>query len=1308
MTVQNAAKSLGVTRVTLSNLLNGKSELSPDMAMKLEKAFGLRTAKLLLDRQNAHLVNQSRKKIEPHAVPPFFMEIKADQISETFSAIKSRIRLAVFLRRLVCTTGRGLEKADFPGNESGEKHGFDGEVIATTATPFVPGGHSIWEFGTDKNILKKIKDDYTKRTADLDSKNRKEITYVAVTPHNLASKKVDGWAKEKKELKEWKDVRVYDAQDLEQWLEFSISAQSWFASEAGLKRQGTKSLEKCYRDWQADCDPELPAELFKCYLRPFRDRLEAWLNGPPLPLRVAADSMLEGAALIYAAVNTAKTLDHLKMRLTLIESTETLECLLSGEVSPGIVPLICDLEVEKAMAPFRRSSHSIVVVSPTREAEFRMRRLASYEFDEALSSISPKLTASQIRELRMSSGRSPTVLRRLLSGSDALGIPPWFEQMGTEHRALLKAGCIFGAWDLNSQMDRLLLTEFTEVPDGELEERLFQILDFPETPVWNVESIWGVTSKVDLLHSMKSKIRRGDLNKFFELAYQIMIEDDPRLELADDERWAAGFYGKTREVSDLMRNGIGEFVVLFSGRHDQLGINEGTAIAMVDSFVRKLTKNWEPRSLESQNSILPLIAEASPDQFLAAVEADLEKEVPCVEFLFRPHHGDLSFPARLKILEALEIVTWLSSGSYERAVRILAKLSCLEINDNWAHTPFKTLQKLLFSPFRTNLISEERLNALISDLHAVNPQAAWALIASRVRDDGIRLPLWRTENVEKRVAFSAQELANLSFKYALVWANDKESVGRLIEISEAATLGQLESIWSKVRTLVSCEPDDSTKIFLRDKIQSSFLGWYSCNDQYQEARFDSAKNLFIELEPDCPISKVEWVFRKGWVPLDFSDLHAEMDFREREALSADAQEEAFRKIWEFQGFCGALKLAHMADCARRAGWLMGGIPCPTEDEAVAVACKLIELEENEVLLGLLARIKSSSHGWSTTFIQSLIKQNPAQHHLGILLHAPFDQNTWSLAEVLGDDISLEYWRSVEPKYFLGDSNKSLRTVVRNMLRALRPMEAMKAAMKAPREIPANDIYSILVQCFTVGEMVTGFNFSEYNIRKFLEILNLDADFTSEMLAWLELKYNKVLHRYGFPNIVDVFTDNPELFIEGMKCCFIEQQAGMPESEFKNCRDLIFLFLEKIKRFPHWRTYDEMHAWINVIRKESQGQPWAEFADYKIGKILARSPEGKDSLWPNEKVRAYLEECSAREEIDSGFILGGINRRGAHISSGTGKEEKQIASIYHEHADSLEAKYPNTARLLRRLANNYSSEAVGYEKDSELRLKHQGW
>ena len=47
LSVVRAAEILGVRRATLSDLLNGKAALSPEMALRIEKAFGVSMDTLL-------------------------------------------------------------------------------------------------------------------------------------------------------------------------------------------------------------------------------------------------------------------------------------------------------------------------------------------------------------------------------------------------------------------------------------------------------------------------------------------------------------------------------------------------------------------------------------------------------------------------------------------------------------------------------------------------------------------------------------------------------------------------------------------------------------------------------------------------------------------------------------------------------------------------------------------------------------------------------------------------------------------------------------------------------------------------------------------------------------------------------------------------------------------------------------------------------------------------------------------------------------------------------------------------------------
>src|SRR5579862_8656560 len=61
LTVTDGAIALGVSRPTLSSLLNGKADLSGDMALRIEKAFGVKMD-TLMRMQASYDIAQIRKR----------------------------------------------------------------------------------------------------------------------------------------------------------------------------------------------------------------------------------------------------------------------------------------------------------------------------------------------------------------------------------------------------------------------------------------------------------------------------------------------------------------------------------------------------------------------------------------------------------------------------------------------------------------------------------------------------------------------------------------------------------------------------------------------------------------------------------------------------------------------------------------------------------------------------------------------------------------------------------------------------------------------------------------------------------------------------------------------------------------------------------------------------------------------------------------------------------------------------------------------------------------------------------------------
>ena len=70
LTVTDAARALGVTRAALSALLNARAHLSWEMALRIEKAFGV-PMETLMRMQNSFDIAQARNRAGEINIVPF-------------------------------------------------------------------------------------------------------------------------------------------------------------------------------------------------------------------------------------------------------------------------------------------------------------------------------------------------------------------------------------------------------------------------------------------------------------------------------------------------------------------------------------------------------------------------------------------------------------------------------------------------------------------------------------------------------------------------------------------------------------------------------------------------------------------------------------------------------------------------------------------------------------------------------------------------------------------------------------------------------------------------------------------------------------------------------------------------------------------------------------------------------------------------------------------------------------------------------------------------------------------------------------
>ncbi|MCW2858245.1 MAG: higA, partial [Marmoricola sp.] len=925
MSVTKAAELIGVGRPALSNLLNGKAALSVDMATRIEKAFGV-PRKDLLEMQAQFDAFKAKQKIAPSnakAYVPPFLSITANEI-ENWAAhnISARSRFAVFLRTLVHSTGIALTKVDFPGNDDAERAGWDGLVQATEGTPWVPAESSGWEFGTNEDPKVKAEQDYKKSLKAATT----EMEFVFVTPRRWNGKRK--WVDEKKAEGVWKDVRAYDSSDLEQWLEQSLPGQAWFANETKIPSHEVRSLDRCWADWANVATPPLPGSLFSSAIEEAKRKLSNRLTkAPEGPIVIAADSTDEALAFVAQCLSPdiEMALEPFRYKALVFDKVGVLPRLAEG--SRSFIPVIHSREVEVEFAPYADQMHAIVVYprnSVNAEPDIVLEPVSFETFDSALKSIGKN--RDEIKSLANESGRSLTVLRRRLATVEAVRMPLWATQQHTSENLI--AFMLVGAWHVLNETDKAGLSLMAgDCNFEQLEKDCQRLIQLNDAPVWSIGTYRGVVSKIDLLYAIARNVTREDLKRYFDIARMVLGEDDPSLDLAEDQRWAASIQGKTREFSSAFRQGISETLVLlavhgvtlFKGR---LGIDTESEATMV---VRDLLRTpLTTRILEANDQDLPLYAEAAPTEFLSIIERDLRAESPAVLGLLRPAgSGMFGSPSRTGLLWALEGLAW-NVETLPRTALILARLAQIEINDNWVNKPENSLEAIFraWMP-QTAANNEERL-ALMKMLFAKFPDVAWKLCVAQFGNNHrighhSHKPMWRADGYGHGEPFPTWEPI-LKFKaeivrLALTQATYSVSmlcdlIERLHDISEA----EQSSVWGIVDTWAKTAGDDD-KVTLREKIRTSTLSRRAALRTKKNGKPSQivtiAKGVYAALEPRNLADKHAWLFKNSWIEESADELEdiENMDFAAREKRIRDQRVDAMQEINEKQGVCGLFDLA---------------------------------------------------------------------------------------------------------------------------------------------------------------------------------------------------------------------------------------------------------------------------------------------------------------------------------------------------------------------------------------------------------------
>ena len=243
------------------------------------------------------------------------------------------------------------------------------------------------------------------------------------------------------------------------------------------------------------------------------------------------------------------------------------------------------------------------------------------------------------------------------------------------------AGIIYSlstwGWSAKSVTDRDLVSRLSGRPYEEIERDLRFLSRVDDPPVLQIGDVWKAKSPLELLYLFGDRITTGELDRFFELAREILTTPDPVLELPDEQRHAAQIYGKVRSQSGLLMESLCETLIKLAVRSPEISSLSAAKIeARIAALVRELLEDADGTRWLSLHSLLPSLAEAAPDAFLRAVEISLDKpDSPITRLMTETTSSSLMGQCwHAGLLWALETLAW-APNRLARVALLLARLA---------------------------------------------------------------------------------------------------------------------------------------------------------------------------------------------------------------------------------------------------------------------------------------------------------------------------------------------------------------------------------------------------------------------------------------------------------------------------------------------------------------------------------------------------------------------------------------------------------------------------------------------------------
>ena len=407
------------------------------------------------------------------------------------------------------------------------------------------------------------------------------------------------------------------------------------------------------------------------------------------------------------------------------------------------------------------------------------------------------------------------------------------------------------------------------------------------------------------------------------------------------------------------------------------------------------------------------------------------------------------------------------------------------------------------------------------------------------------------------------------------------------------------------------------------------------------------------LVTDDPVSKEGWRFYK-YYSAPFPEVISESkdDYLKEEQRTLEIRKQVFTEVKEKQGIDLAVRLVDCMGDDRAWGVFLK--ECLTGKEFIQVAKHVASYGKKQLLSGLISTVDLPD----ATEIYSVLSQEDRESILPLLIRDDIDEwlNTPEQQQL--------YWKSKRLNKY---DDRSYHYLLKYNPCGILPIFLNREEME--------NAFDRLIE--VVHAIIDSTNYSDVGLLTLI-VQQFDAHNYSE--EWAELcielyKQDVFKYSYGYyPACLQIFFfRHPEKIVEEYN-----DDAVTFYGHFNNDYSLPDEAYEDQEAFIAWTNY------LYDIAKEEP-----TFVS-TLGVILGRSVLGKDGIFPHEYIRSILEKYS-NDALTRSVAIGWFNARGVRwVQDGFDEQKQEL--IYREQARSLEFSYPQTAKLLCMLAEDYRREA----------------